>query len=110
MTALKDFEKEVIRLLTAGVLHATVTENLLAAPQSIEYEYTGCGYFLTLFHPSLPRERIVCDKPLVLGRSGNIESGFVVFVQDHRLTLECHPYETDVPESFREQDVRVTET
>jgi hypothetical protein len=110
MVEVKDFEKEAIRLLTAGIVPTTVIEGVLTEAQSIQYEYTGCGYFLTLFHPSLPRERIVCHKPLVLGRSRGIDSGFVVFLQDHHLTLECHSYEKDVPESYREQDVRVTAT
>lgn len=49
MTAVKDFEKDAVRLLTGDVLPAILTEKVLAEPQSVQYEFTGCGYFLTLF-------------------------------------------------------------
>jgi hypothetical protein len=100
----------VIRLLTAAVLPPDTLDTVLHQPQSVSYEYTGCGYFLTLVHSSLPRDRIVCDKPLVLGESGGVQSGFVVFLENNHLTLECHPYGEDVPESYREQNVRITAT
>ena len=105
---LKDHEKTAIQILAGSVLSPETLAVIFEQSQSVTYEYTGCGYFVTLVHPSLPCERIVCHEPLVVGESGGIQSGFVVFLQDNHLTLECHSWgETDVPETYRDQDVRV---
>jgi hypothetical protein len=108
MGEFRDFETHVLRLLVTQKLGAETVEAIERNAELVSYEYSGVGYFLTVKHPSLPSERIVCDKPNVVGRSGNIESGFVVFIENGELMLECHTWgEIDVPENFREQHVVV---
>ena len=71
-------------------------------------EYTGCGYFATLRHESLPRDRVVCHELKVVGESRGITAGFIVFIENHELMLECHDWgRENVPADFREQDVRI---
>ncbi len=108
MGTFRVFESHVLHLLVIPKLGAEIVEGIERDAKLVSYEYSGVGYFLTVKHPSLPSERIVCDKPNVVGRSGNIQSGFVVFIESGELMLECHTWgEVDVPESFREQHVIV---
>jgi hypothetical protein len=70
------------------------------------YENTGCGYFLSVKHPSLPAEPRTLSEPAVVGKFGDIQAGFVVFLGYGELTLECHTWgPVDVPEDFREREV-----
>lgn len=66
------------------------------------------GIFLTIHHSTLPLERIVCDKPWVIGKFKNVQCGFVVFLEQRELTLECYPWGlADIPANFRDQEVEV---
>ena len=108
MTGFKEFEIEAIRLLTAHVLSAEALSHVERAPALADYEYTGCGYFATLRHESLPRDRVVCHELKVVGESRGIRAGFIVFLENHELILECHDWgRENVPADFREQDVRI---
>jgi hypothetical protein len=74
----------------------------------VSYEYSGSGYFLTIAHPSLPAERKVCSQPIVMGRAEGVDCGFLLFIQDGKLLMECHTWGAkDVPEGFRDKDVQV---
>jgi hypothetical protein len=45
----------------------------------------------------------------VVGRSGEVLCGFVAFLRNRELTLECHTWgAVDVPRDFRDLDVNVT--
>jgi len=77
-------------------------------PHVVEYHATGYGYFLTVKHPSLPSKRNVYDKPMLIGHSGNVETGFIVFVENGELTIECHGWgDVVVPQDYREMDIRI---
>jgi hypothetical protein len=90
MGEFRDFEIHVLHLLVAPKLGAEAVEAIVREAELVSYDYSGVGYFLTVKHPSFPSKRIVCDKPNVVGRSGNIQSGFVVFIENGELMLECH--------------------
>jgi hypothetical protein len=37
-----------------------------------------------------------------------VTCGFIIFIENGRLTIECHPWgDPDVPEDFRDKDVQV---
>lgn len=106
MTALRPFELEVIRLMAKGVLSDEQIAALSEADVPDNYEYTGSGYLLTLRHPSLPIKRQTLSEPAVIGTVGNVQAGFVIFLGDKELTLECHTWGlTDVPANFRDREV-----
>jgi hypothetical protein len=108
MSNLREYEKTVVQLLASGVLSPQQLDAVIREGRLVEYDYTGCGYFLTIKHDDLPAERIVCDTPKLTGRADGIISGFIVFIEDGELTIECHTWgEVDVPEWFRDRDVRV---
>lgn len=104
----KGFEWRAIEFLVKDVLPSAVFSALKAEAELVKCEYSGCGYFLTLRHPQLPLERIVCDRPLVVGTWEGIDCGFLVFLENRELMLECHSFGArEVPPSYREQEVRV---
>jgi hypothetical protein len=108
MSVLKAFEREVFDLLAAGALSTGQIEAVASEGTFVSYEYTGSGYFLTLAHPTLPRERVVCSQPAVMGHAEGIDCGFVLFIENGELMFECHTWgPVDVPEGFREKTVQV---
>ena len=109
MSALRPFEARVVKLLAAGRLSPQQLHARLAFEGPGRYEYSGSGYFLTLAIPGLPLERIVCREPVVVGRSGDVTCGFVVFMERGELTLECFTWgAVEVPEGFRDGEVELS--
>ena len=108
MTVFRDFEVEIIKALTRGVIASDVLDRVIANAEQVDFYYTGCGYFLTVSHPEIPFERIVCDKPFTTGIAKGIDSSFVVFLENHELTLECASDTHNVFGSYRELDLKIT--
>ena len=109
MAALREFEVSAIRLLAAGVLSPEQISLVSTLAEVKRYSYTGCGYFVTLTHPDLPEQKVTLSSPAVVGTAGEITSGFLVFLRDHELTLECHTWGAiDVPENFRDMAVSIS--
>jgi len=107
MTAFLPFEAEAIRLMCGSELAGEVLDAVLALDDAA-YEYTGWGYYLSAKHPSLPTARSI-PGPAVVGLGGGVLAGFVVFIGNNELTLECHGYgDVAVPADFRERDVKVS--
>ncbi len=109
MTYATKFEKEIIRKLCNRYVSSELLDEILQGEAS-DYEYSGCGYFLYFKHEDLPIQRIVCDEPKVMGEWNKIQSGFLVFLGENELMLECHDWGgNDVPPNYRENDVLVSE-
>ena len=108
MRVFRPFEQEAIRLMTKGQLPDDVLEEVLSSESQDRYEYTGCGYFLTVRNSRLPSDKRSLGDPPVAGLADEIQAGFVVHLGDNELTLECHTWgEFDVPEDFRERRVTI---
>jgi hypothetical protein len=70
------------------------------------YDYTGAGYFLELSNDILPKDRKTISKPTLCGRADNIEVGFLIFIENSKLILECHSWgEENPPETIREKSI-----
>lgn len=103
---LAPFEREVLALLVPPPLLAALGD---ASTLDADLEETGgAGYFLTVRSPTLPRERSVHHRPLVIGRSAGVTVSFVVFVEDGELTLECQTLDGELPAGFRAATVAVS--
>src|SRR5688572_14323188 len=108
MELFKDFEKHVLHFLLSNTLTSDGIDEIITNGELVSHEYTGAGYFRVVRHGSLPLRRIACHEPIVIGESGAITCGFVVFIEEGQLTLECHSWgEPEVPEDFRDMEVRV---
>lgn len=108
MCAFRAFERKVVKTLVSRRMSVDQVTAVLDSASLVSCEHTGVGYFLTVRHPSLPSEKIVCSEPLLVGKSADVECGFVVFLEDGELTLECHTLGSDsVPEDFRERQVEI---
>ena len=108
MESLRDYEKKVLRFLISDLFTTEELSKIISECRSVSYDYTGAGYYLEISHPDLPKHRIVRDKPIVIGESKGITSGFVVFIENNQLTIECYSWcESDLPEYFRDDNVRV---
>jgi hypothetical protein len=82
-----------------------------SSAEFVRYEYSGCGYFLTVRHPEIPQERIVCNKPFVVGVAQGIRCGFIVFIERGELMLECYELgQPTIPANYRDLDVAVSVT
>lgn len=109
MRQFRPFEEDALRLLAGPVLGPTSLEAILAEADLVSYEYSGAGYFVTVRHSVLPANRIVISEPLVVGRAGDIQGGYLVFIEDGELMLECYSASsTEVPEGFRDLEVYVS--
>ena len=108
MSEFKNFERKVVGYLLRGHLASEQVEAVLDSASLISCENTGLGYFLTVHHSGLPAKRVVCSEPTVSGRVGDYHCGFIVFLENHELMLECHSWGADVlPEDLRDRAVEV---
>jgi hypothetical protein len=109
MIPIEQFEIEVVRRMTEGVLAPRVLDAAIHDGEFVRYDYNGYGYYLSFRHRQIPSERIVCSESLLVAESNGIEAGFVVFLEANELTLECFPWdgETPIPENFRSQPVSI---
>jgi len=109
MTHLKQHEKTVLDILVSGTIPDDVLEDIRSNPKITKYCASGNGYFLTITHPSLPTDRIVCHKPIVIGECSGIDTGFVVFIENGELTIECHCWvDKEIPKDYRDLNVQIT--
>ena len=72
MSAFEEFEKEVVRVLLRPHMEPEEIAVVLESATQVSFEPTGAGYFLTVRHSCLPKERIVCSEPLLTGTGGDI--------------------------------------
>jgi hypothetical protein len=108
MSIFSEFERKVVTTLICGHMNADQVTTVLDTASLVSYDHTGVGYFLTVQHPSLPSKRTVYDKPLLIGISGDVECGFVIFIEDSQLTLECHNWGLgEIPKDFRKKSVEI---
>ena len=102
---LKKFEFEVLRILLSG--HPLLDHfNDEQKDFDASVEETGYGYYLTIKDQQIPQERRVFDKPFFVGinDAGN-EMGFILFVENNELTIECHGFGDPLPINLREKNI-----
>ncbi|HEX8614738.1 MAG TPA: hypothetical protein VF800_25940 [Telluria sp.] len=106
MNDLRQFELEVLHLLGSSTPYGDTLPLLARSASRIGVEYTGVGYFLSFDSPSLPAAREVLSDPCVVGEVDDIECGFIAFVENHSLTLECYTSsDAGIPPDYRDRDV-----
>ena len=104
---LKQHEIEVLEILVSDKISKIIMDEIKSNPNIIENDITDYGYFLTMKHDELPLERSVYDSPYISGKANEIKTGFVVFIENHELTIECHGIAEDVPRDYRERNIKI---
>ena len=109
MSNLRKHEKIVLDRLVSGTIAPDLLEKIKENARISDYYATGYGYFLTIEHAELPAKRIVCSEPMVVGDNAGIETGFVVFIENRSLTIECYSLGADeVPRDYRDRHVTIS--
>jgi hypothetical protein len=109
MNVFRDFELKALELLLHNALTPEQLRNVETFSGTVSYKYTGSGYFLTISDRSLPMEKSTCHVPAVVGNSGDVQCGFIAFLGNHELTLECHTWgPVDVPDDFRDRIIIIS--
>ena len=109
---LKDFELEVLELM----LHPHLPEKVwaeLVSTYSIEgYNFTSSGYFLKVRSDNVRLSKYLkynaIYKPTVIGVGLGFEVGFILYVEESAVILECHSWsDSNPPENIRDIDIKV---
>ena len=106
---LKPHEIRVIDMLVSDVISSSTMNSIKTNPTITDYWTTELGYFLTITDAGLPIERIVCHKPRIVGECNGVETDFLIFIEEHELTIECVGMgEILPPEDYRDWDINVS--
>lgn len=104
---LTKYEIEVINLMLNEEFSNEELNSVLKTPIT-GYDYTGAGYFLELTNDILPKDRKTISEPTLIGRAADFEVGFLIFIENSKLTLECHSWgEENPPETIREELISI---
>ena len=99
---MKEFERKIIgELLEMSDLKNIVLTGLT---DNEVVEFSGAGYFLTIKDPMLPKHRIVLNRPDIRGNLGGIDVGYLAFVENSVLMLECYSYDKEILPKHRDQE------
>ena len=72
------------------------------------FEYTGAGYFVQIQHDCLPTSRRVISEPTIFGYGDGYMVGFVLFLEQGKLTIECYSYgEPNLPKTIRDLPLQI---
>jgi hypothetical protein len=106
MSPFVDYEKAVLQALLGPHMSPTQIHNLVDSASMVSCEHTEVGYFLTVQHPALPSARLVCSEPSAIGLFEDVNCGFVIFIENGQLTLECHSWgDAAIPEDIRDRQM-----
>ena len=98
-------EIEVLNLMLDSKFNKEELDSIFQSPIT-DYEYTGAGYFLELTNKILPKDKKTITEPLLLGRADDFNVGFIIFIENSKLVIECHSWGIEnPPESIRENSI-----
>ena len=115
MSAFNPYESLVLRKLLGTRYESAQIESVIKDARLVSLKHTGVGYFLTVAHPLMPTAKTVVHDPPIYGRFQDVLCGFLLFLEQGELMLECFSYPTCenldgvVPESIREKPVAISE-
>ena len=101
------YEIEALNIMLDSTFSKEEINSIVKSPIT-GYEFTGAGYFLEITHNKLPTNRIVVSEPMLLGRAEEFNVGFLIFIENSKLVLECHSWGIEnPPESIREKSIEI---
>ena len=97
---MKEFERQIIGELIEMSKIKNVSFSGSVDDEAVEF--SGAGYFLTIKDYRLPKHRIILDAPDIRGKLGGIEVGYLAFVENSELKLECFSYDQELQPKHRD--------
>lgn len=105
---LNKYEIEVLNLMLSDKFRTEELNSILNSSIS-GYDFTGAGYFLELTNEILPIERKTISEPILFGRADGFNVGFLIFIENSKLVLECHSWGIEnPPKTIREKAIEIT--
>lgn len=105
---LTEYEIEVLGIMLKSEYSASEIENLISTSTFSGYNFTGAGYFLELTNELFPVKRQVISEPILLGKTEDIQVGFILFIENKTLTIECHGWGgSNPPKDIRTKKVQL---
>lgn len=105
----KLFEKEVVAILARRYLTEKEQLTIFTEGECWLEDDHEAGYFINVRHPLIPKERHVVSEPAVLTEVGECCVGFVIFMENHELSIDAFVWgEANVPPDFRDRVKRIT--
>jgi hypothetical protein len=105
---LTEYEIQVLRTMLKSEYSDLEIESLISTSTFSGYDFTGAGYFLQLSNDLFPEKRKVISDPILIGKADDFQVGFVLYLEDNSLTIECHSWsEKNPPENIRMMDIQL---
>lgn len=105
---LSQYEVEVLQLMLQSKLGADVWNGFLENCRIVTFGFTGNGYFLTIKQRDCLFEKETIHNPVVIGKTANFDVGFLLFLEEDEIILECHGWsETSPPENIRDLNIEI---
>lgn len=104
---LVQYEIDAIYILLTAKFNKDQIHNLITTSVS-GLEFTGAGYFLEIQNNIFPFKRSVYSHPLIIGHGRNFKIGFINFIDNRTMIVECHTWgEENIPSSIRDQPIKI---
>ncbi len=105
---LTKYEIEVLRLMLKSEFKSDEIETIINSGVLAIDDFTSAGYFIEISHELLPIQRKVITEPFILGKVEGIQVGFILFLENKMLTIECHGWGViDLPKDIRSKSMQL---
>jgi hypothetical protein len=105
---LNKYEIEVLRIMLISEYSASDIENIILTSTFGSFDFTGAGYFLEISNDLFPVKRKVISEPFLIGKTKGVQVGFVLFLENKTLTIECHSWGIEnPPEDIRSHIIEI---
>ncbi len=105
---LEKFEIEILKIMIGDRLTSNNWCDFLSDYKIIGYEYTGAGYFIKIISEKIELKNEVISAPVPIGKIGELQIGFIIFIEDNNIIIECHSWGMEnPPENIRQLDVKL---
>ena len=106
MSQFRLFEAEALKLIGSAALGSDLVDAVIRDAEFVSFDWSSAGYFLTVSHTLLPKQRMVLDQPIVEASTNEASGTYLAFIENNQLLLEFAAF-TEIPENFRDLEVRI---
>jgi hypothetical protein len=105
---LEEFEIEVLKIMIDSRLTPDNWLDFLSNYNVSGYEYTGSGYFIKVVSKKIELKNEVISNPILIGKIGEVKIGFIIYIEDNNIIIECHSWGIEnPPENIRKLNVKL---